>query len=375
MKILHINGNYLTTALHQTMIEHLERAGMHNSVIAPTYNADDCAIKLNENVIPAQCFKKSDRFFFGLKQKKIIRFIKEKVQVQEYDIIHAYTLFTDGNSAYELSKQYNIPYVVAVRNTDLNHFFKLRIALRKRGIEILENASAVFFLSDAYKDKLFSQYVPKERQDKILEKSYVIPNGINSFWIENKYVKRNFNQVMARMEQKALNVVCVAQITQNKNIPMLQNALQLLREEGWKVHLTVVGKPIDEAELRVIMKDPNTTYIEPVPKEKLIDYYRDADIFALASHHETFGLVYAEAMSQGLPVLYTRGQGFDGQFEDGVVGYTIDDKSAADIADKIKLAAENYCILARNGLQFTEKFRWTDVCAQYIDIYKRILGY
>jgi len=39
---------------------------------------------------------------------------------------------------------------------------------------------------------------------------------------------------------------------------------------------------------------------------------------------ETFGLVYAEALSQGLPVLYTRGQGFDRQFEEGEVGYAVD---------------------------------------------------
>lgn len=40
----------------------------------------------------------------------------------------------------------------------------------------------------------------------------------------------------------------------------------------------------------------------------------------MPSHKETFGLVYAEAMSQGLPIIYTKNQGFDGQFPDGYVG-------------------------------------------------------
>ena len=39
------------------------------------------------------------------------------------------------------------------------------------------------------------------------------------------------------------------------------------------------------------------------------------DIFVMPSVTELL-LVYAEAMSQGLPVIYTRGQGFDGQFEE-----------------------------------------------------------
>ena len=37
--------------------------------------------------------------------------------------------------------------------------------------------------------------------------------------------------------------------------------------------------------------------------------YRENDIYVMPSIIETFGLVYAEAMSQGLPVIYTRGQG------------------------------------------------------------------
>ncbi|MBF1138813.1 MAG: glycosyltransferase, partial [[Eubacterium] sulci] len=37
---------------------------------------------------------------------------------------------------------------------------------------------------------------------------------------------------------------------------------------------------------------------------ELIEEYRKADIFALLSKTESFGIVYAEAISQGLPILY-----------------------------------------------------------------------
>lgn len=372
MKVLHINGNYLTTALHQTMIEHLDKTGIDSTIIAPTYNAESAVIKLNENVIAAQCFRKNDRFFFGYKQKKIIHYITQNVSVQDYQLIHAYTLFTDGNVAYELSKQYQIPYVVAVRNTDLNHFFKIRLNLRKRGIEILENAAAVFFLSEAYKEKLFSQYIPLDKQEGILQKSYVIPNGIDDFWFHNQYKGRNLERAAERIRDKELNVVCVAQITPNKNIPLLQKALGLLQEEGWNTCLTVVGKVLDEKELDIIRQDKNTEYHAPVPKEKLIDYYRAADVFAMVSHHETFGLVYAEAMSQGLPVLYTKGQGFDGQFPEGTVGYHGNPVSAEDIADRIRQVCENYATLAGNCMELTEKFGWDGICAEYKKIYGEV---
>lgn len=40
-----------------------------------------------------------------------------------------------------------------------------------------------------------------------------------------------------------------------------------------------------------------------VPSEEVFDYYRAADIFALASGYEPFGLVFVEALAHGLPVI------------------------------------------------------------------------
>lgn len=373
MKVLHINSNYLTTALHQTMIEHLDALDICGTVMAPTYDLRRCVINPRENVVPLECFKKQDRYFFSMKQKKIICSINHSVQVGTYNLIHAYTLFTDGNSAYELSKKYGIPYVVAVRNTDLG-FFRLRINLRRRGIEILENAAAVFFLAETTKDRVLGDYVPENKRAAILEKSFIIPNGIDDFWLDNRYYERNLEQAVNRLAHQKVNVVCVGQISKRKNMSTLQKALNLLRGEGWDIALTVVGKIVDRDEYKMVISDQHTKYFQPVPKEDLITHYRKADVFALPSISETFGLVYAEAMTQGLPVLYSRGQGFDGQFPDGEVGFAIEAQNPADIANKIKLAVENYSLLAENSLHMSGKFRWLDICEKYKEIYERIAG-
>lgn len=46
--------------------------------------------------------------------------------------------------------------------------------------------------------------------------------------------------------------------------------------------------------------------------------FAESDIFVMVSHSETFGLVYIEALSQGLPILYTRGQGIDGTLKEKI---------------------------------------------------------
>ncbi|MGX8699596.1 MAG: glycosyltransferase family 4 protein, partial [bacterium] len=114
------------------------------------------------------------------------------------------------------------------------------------------------------------------------------------------------------------------------------------------------------------------TCCPPVGKEELIRYYREADLFALPSHKETFGLVYAEAMSQGLPVVYTRGQGFDGQFPDGAVGYAASDRDARELAEKLLLCAENRPRLSVNALEGAKRFNWDTTCASYVKMYEEM---
>lgn len=93
----------------------------------------------------------------------------------------------------------------------------------------------------------------------------------------------------------------------------------------------------------------------------------------MPSKHETFGLVYAEAMSQGLPVIYTRGQGFDGQFEEGEVGYSVQYDSAEEIVDRIKEILNNYKTISNNCVEKVDRFDWDEIARKYIEIYLKTL--
>ena len=372
MKVLHINCNYLTTALHQTMIEKLEAIGVISDVFAPTYNAKMKVIIPNRNVYVAECFEKWDRLLFDYKQLKIYTVVDKHYKVQEYNCIHAYTLFTDGNIAMKLSKKYNKPYVVAIRDTDVNTFFKYMPHLRSRGVKIMKNASKVFFLSETYRKFVLDTYVSKEDYDAIYKKSMVIPNGIDDFWLDNIYKYKQFKEVNKRLQEKEIRIVCVAQIIKRKNIPMLQKAVDILNKKGWNITIKVIGKAIDQTLLEQIQGYKSTTYCGPVIKEKLINYYRDADIFVLPSKRETFGLVYAEAMTQGLPVIYTRGQGFDGQFQDGEIGYSVGQSDVNELVTIIEKIRSRYIEIGKLCLKRCLKFDWDIIVEQYYKIYEGI---
>ena len=224
MLLLHINCNYIGSALHQLMIEKLNNIGCNNIVFAPTYNKKISVIQPNENVIVSECFKKWDRLFFDYKQRKIIRSLETSVDVSKVDCIHAYTLFTDGNCARKIAKKYNKPYVVAIRNTDVNDFFKLMPFLRHRGVSIMRDAKKIFFLSEAYRKQVLDKYVPKKLRKEIYEKSLIVPNGIDDFWLKN--LKTDSKKLL----NKDIKLIFAGRIDRNKNIETIQRAVKILRK-------------------------------------------------------------------------------------------------------------------------------------------------
>lgn len=370
LKVLHINCNYIGTTLHQLMIEELTRQGIENEVFVPTYSKEIAVINPNTNVTVSECFLKRDRIIFDYKQYKIIKDIEKYYDIASFDLIHAYTLFTDGNVARVLSQKYGIPYIVAVRNTDVNDFFKKLIFLRPRGVKILLHSNTVFFLSSTYKNTVHKKYIPEKYQEIIATKEEIIPNGIDKFWLKNLYRQRNYAEILKRISEKELRLIYVGDIDKNKNIILTCKAIDILKKNGWSIAFTVIGK-IKDTKVFNTIKD-HIFYVSPRPKEKLLEYYRMADVFVMPSVSESFGLVYAEAMSQGLPVIYTKGQGFDAQFEEGTVGFHVSSDNDKELVKKIKLITKDYKNISKRTLIYAKKFSWETICERYVNIYKSI---
>ena len=372
MKVLHINCNYTTRGLHQTMIEHLDNY-VENSVFVPVSNARNTVIKPNSNVTVSECFGSKDRFFFHRKQKKIIDAIEKVYDINSFDCIHAYTVFTDGNAASYLSKKYGKPFIVTVRNTDINVFFKYMLHLRKRGREILKESKRIICLSPAYKKILADKFLKNGQKDEADSKTRIIPNGIDDFWHRNLYSDKDLDSACKRIENKELKIVYAGQINKNKNLELTAEAIKTLIAKGWTVSFLAIGEIKDEQVFSELKKLDFFSHNPAVPKEELISFYRDADLFVMPSHAETFGLVYAEAMSQGLPVIYTRGQGFDGQFREGEVGYSVNDNDASELAEKILACCENYRRLSMDSMEKAGKFNWDVVSREYAGLYEELV--
>lgn len=312
-------------------------------------------------------FRKYDRLFFHIKNNKIYQDIKNTYDINKFDLLHAHSLFTNGYIAYKLKQEYGIPYVVAVRNSDVNVFFAKMIHLRRLGVKILNNADRVVFISEPYKKRVLNDYIPQSIRNGIEGKSVVIKNGIDKFWLQN------MNSKSKKLSTNELNILYVGRIDKNKNLLTTMKAVSKMSNTYNNITYSVVGEIQDKKIYNELCKNKEFNYLGVMDKKKLIEVYKEADIFVMPSIKETFGLVYVEAMSQGVPVIYTKDQGFDGQFNEGVVGYSVECTSSKDIQDKIKMIIDNYPKISTNCIELVKYYGWNNIEEIYRSLYKKIL--
>ena len=365
MKILYVCTYYHRAMVFRDSMNYLEKRG--HSIIAFNAVAKDAKIDdkyksiMDDKVVHRECFNKYDRFFFRLKQKKIQNAIESDINLKDFDLIHSHTLFNGGWATYQIHRKYGNPYVVSVRNTDLNVFLKIPV-FKRIARTIVDNASGVLFLSEAYKEKFLDLCYPGESRTSVLSKCDVIPNGLEPFWLENTAEPK-------QSIHTPLELLCVGKIDKNKNIGTTLRVLDKLNTEGVKTHLTVIGQVLDNDVKSLLDNSMNTTTVSYLTKEELIEYYRSSDIFIMPSFSETFGRVYAEAMTQGMPVIYTRGQGFDGTFSEGTVGYSVKADDDDEIVSVVKKIMSNYSAISNNCVKNCNIFNWDDISERLERLY------
>lgn len=367
-KILHISSDFLYTDVYNQLFTSLDAktqeqvvySALKNNEIKTTFKSSKYLTVLS----PILNF--TDRVFFKKRVKKTYKDLISKINVHEYDIIHAHFLFTDGAIALKLYKEFNIPYVVAIRNTDINIYFKYFFHLRNLAFEILSNAKKVILISPSYQKKLL-EYFPQNTHILLNKQITVIPNGIDRFWFENQKSKAQ------KIDKRNLHFLFIGEITLNKNLEQTVTLLSTLMDT-YNVKFTIIGKKLDGFnQLSSFMEKYSwISYLDETKDKNVIkSYFKECDIFVMLSKYETFGLVYIESLSQGTPVIYTKGQGIDGYFPDGSVGYSYDiEKNSIDeFKKKVEMILMDYDNISISSVAESTKFDWDKIAEDYRLLY------
>jgi glycosyltransferase involved in cell wall biosynthesis len=249
---------------------------------------------------------------------------------KEFDLIHAHKLTFEGIIAFVLAERLGIPFIVTIRGDSDLKVIKMKRWSRPLYAKILRRASKVLFLAPWTRDQL-ENYFP---DIPFQEKSVLIPNIIEPG-----------KQAAASATNKTNKFVSVFKLDsyKRKNIKRVIEAMDALHSTIPSVGLDIIG-PGTEKSKKAIQKyidacnHPSLfNLLGPVPNEELVNVYPNYLGLVLPSSPETFGLVFIEALSSGLPIIYAKNAGVDGFFEeDGKVGIKVDSRSVDEIADALR---------------------------------------
>ncbi len=237
------------------------------------------------------------------------------------DLIHAHKLTFEGIIAYYLAKELGIPYILTVRgNTDLKviGFRRLYRALYRR---VLYGSSAILFLAP-WTIQCLLQYYPS---NLFRTKTQIVPNivGLHKGKLDVSPENKRFVTVF---HLKSLRI---------KNIKRVIMAFDQILDQYPGLGLDIIGSGPEENLIRSYISKSKFSeryaMLGHLDNQELVRKLPQYMGFVLPSYPETFGIVFIEALSAGIPIIYSQNSGIDGYFESYLVGEKVNHRSVLQI--------------------------------------------
>jgi glycosyltransferase involved in cell wall biosynthesis len=287
-----------------------------------------------------------------------------------YDIEHYFFSLPTGLLSLLPRTGTPAPYVVSLRGSDVPGYDpfnakveRLHKVLKPLNRRIWRRAGKVVALSEA-----LAETARETAPELDIE---VIPNGIDT---------SRFSPPEERPAENRVRLITVARLLERKGIQTILEACA--KPTLLPVELDIIGTGSYEPELRQMVDEmgleDQVHFLGFVPNEELPSHYRRSDVFVLPSETESFGLVFAEAMSCGLPIAASNVGGIPETVRDGVDGLLCPPGQPLALRENILRLISN--VDAREEISHSQRERilqnytWDRIAARYADLYRSVLA-
>lgn len=211
-----------------------------------------------------------------------------------------------------LARQMGIPYVVTAHGM-LDDWAMAQRRLKKLafltlfGRRFLENAAFVHCTGEAEAAES-RKHFPRGR-------AAVVPLLIDITAFNDLPGPEPARRAFPAVARPGPKILFLSRLVPGKGVELLVEAVALLRDQNLHLSLLIAGTgdPAYRAMLEGLVAarklHDRVTFLGMVGGVEKVSLYQAAELFALASEHENFGLVIPEAMAARTPVVTTRGVG------------------------------------------------------------------
>ncbi len=231
-----------------------------------------------------------------------------------------------GFLAYLLKLCFGLPYVVALRGSDVPGYSKkfdhLYFFLTPLVRFVWRKSAAVVANSKGLRD-LALTVSPKQPME-------IIGNGVDT--------KHFVSNTSSRPTDQFIVTPGASRVTARKGLKYLVEAIQQLAPRFPQLRLKIMGDSDgnERAMLEELAKEGNISdrveFIGRVPREETTRYYQEASLFVLPSLNEGMSNAMLEALACGLPIIMTPTGGAEELIEEGKNGMIVPFESSKAVA-------------------------------------------
>jgi glycosyltransferase involved in cell wall biosynthesis len=255
------------------------------------------------------------------------------------------------------------PYVVWGRGYEFRD-------LTFRTAVVLKDAEAVIALTDDMRNEL---------QRICSREICVISNGIDTERFER--VSREDARRQLGIEPTQKIVLYVGRFYPVKGVKYLITAMQRILHEEENAKLMLVGYGSEEGNLKLLVKESGlsdcVSFVGAVPNDMIPAYMVASDVLVLPSLSEGFPMVSLEAMAASLPIVATNVGGIPSIVEEGINGFLVKPRDAAQIADKVSSILcdpELSHFISTNNKSKAQLYTWDRVVHDLEDVYLKCVA-
>jgi glycosyltransferase involved in cell wall biosynthesis len=360
------------------MCKHLNDFGIQTEILSITFDIDERNSIVSKYKLIWKRFSYS--FFRKIRYSNELRNYLEKTLEKDKEIIlHVHNLWNYvPYVTYKMAKKYNVPLVVSIRGSLYKWSLQQGVVRKKIAWllfqkKVLQRASCIHVTAISEMKAV--------RNLGITTPIAVVENGvqIDEFsQVKDSVISKN----RLKLNPKFKYMLFLSRIHPKKGLHLLVNSWLKLIDVHPDWRLLVVGPCGDKKYLDQIIsllknhdKEDRVIFTGMLYDQDRIDAFESSELFILPSYTENFGIVIAEALAAGIPVITTRETPWQVIQEFSAGWYVEVNQLEIDKALKeaLNLNENKLASMGSQGLKLIEQYKWEGKAKKMMSIYNTIL--